>query len=97
MIIPALNAGAMQALKAPEHIAQGSSMINFIRQLGGAFGVNVLATFLEWRTLGASAGAVDAAPLSARVTAFHESFVLVAAIFLLAALPAWLMRNDRER
>jgi MFS family permease len=69
----------------------------FIRQLGGAFGVNVLATFLEWRTLGASAGAVDAAPLSARVTAFHESFVLVAAIFLLAALPAWLMRNDRER
>ena len=50
LIIPALNAGAMHGLSA-EHIGHGSSAINFIRQLGGAFGVTILSTFLEWRTL----------------------------------------------
>jgi hypothetical protein len=33
-----------------ELIAQGSGAINFVRQMGGAFGVNLLAIFLERRT-----------------------------------------------
>jgi MFS transporter, DHA2 family, multidrug resistance protein len=32
-------------------LSQGSGAINFIRQLGGAFGVNLLAVFLERRTV----------------------------------------------
>jgi MFS transporter, DHA2 family, multidrug resistance protein len=95
MIIPALNTGAMLALSGA-HIGQGSSVINFIRQLGGALGVNVLATFLEWRTQVHAPGAIHA-PLPARVAAFHESFVLVGAIFVLAVVPGWLMRVDRRR
>jgi EmrB/QacA subfamily drug resistance transporter len=44
-IFPALGTGSLRALP-PEEIAQGSGVINFARQLGGAFGVNVLATAL---------------------------------------------------
>jgi EmrB/QacA subfamily drug resistance transporter len=99
LIIPALNAGAMHGLSA-EHIGHGSSAINFIRQLGGAFGVNILSTFLEWRTLvhERAAGLPEAGALASteRIAAFHESFVLVALVFVLAVIPAWLMRRDRS-
>jgi DHA2 family multidrug resistance protein len=99
LIIPALNAGAMYGLSA-EHIGHGSSAINFIRQLGGAFGVNILSTFLEWRTLvhERTAGLPEAGALASpeRIAAFHESFALVAMVFLLATIPAWLMRRHRS-
>ncbi|HSG88112.1 MAG TPA: DHA2 family efflux MFS transporter permease subunit [Pseudomonadales bacterium] len=48
-IFPCLNAAALRPL--PLHqLAQGSGIVNFLRQLGGAFGVNALAIFLERRT-----------------------------------------------
>lgn len=99
LIIPALNAAAMHGLQ-PAHISQGSSAINFIRQLGGAFGVNILATFLEWRTLAheRAAGLTDAGAWISpeRLVAFHESFLLIAGVFLIAIVPAWRMRLDRR-
>lgn len=49
MIMPALNAGALQALP-PTLIAQGSGAVNFMRQLGGALGVNGLSVMLERRS-----------------------------------------------
>src|SRR3546814_9687269 len=48
-ILPALNAGALRALPDSQ-LAQGSGSVNFVRQLGGAFGVNLLAIFVERRT-----------------------------------------------
>ena len=42
MLIPALNVGAVQSLSGSE-LAYASSAVNFVRQLGGAFGVNLLA------------------------------------------------------
>src|SRR5690606_37216793 len=42
-----------------ELVGQGSGAINFIRQLGGAFGVNLLAVFLERSTV------MHAAPFAA--------------------------------
>ena len=48
MIIPALNVGAVQALDA-KYIAYAAASVNFVRQLGGAIGVNLLAVLLEWR------------------------------------------------
>ena len=48
-IFPALSVGSLRALP-PMLVAQGSGTINFTRQLGGAFGVNFLAVFLERRT-----------------------------------------------
>lgn len=48
-IMPSLNAGALRAL-TPELLGQGSGAINFTRQLGGAFGVNLLSIILERRS-----------------------------------------------
>lgn len=48
-IMPSLNAGALKALPMTL-LGQGSGAINFVRQLGGAFGVNLLAIALEQRS-----------------------------------------------
>ena len=50
LVFPALTAGSLRVLPR-ELIAQGSGAINFVRQLGGAFGVNLLSVFLERRTI----------------------------------------------
>jgi len=50
LVFPAVTAGALQVLP-PTLVGQGSGAVNFIRQLGGAFGVNLLAVFLERRTI----------------------------------------------
>ena len=89
-MIPSLNAGAMQAVK-PEFLHQGTGAINFFRQLGGALGVNLLSLTLAWRT------AVHASDPAGRTLAFHDSFLALALIFLLAMLPAWMMRHARPR
>ena len=49
LIMPSVSVGAMNAL--PNSLMnQGSGAINFTRQLGGAFGVNLLAVYLGQRT-----------------------------------------------
>lgn len=45
---PSLNVAAISALPAAM-LAQGAGLINFVRQLGGAFGVNGLSVALEYR------------------------------------------------
>lgn len=49
-VFPSLTAGSLKVLPR-DLIGQGSGAMNFIRQLGGAFGVNLLAVFLERRTV----------------------------------------------
>jgi DHA2 family multidrug resistance protein len=49
VMLPALNAGALRALPA-EKLAQGSGSLNFVRQLGGALGVNLLSVIIDRRT-----------------------------------------------
>jgi EmrB/QacA subfamily drug resistance transporter len=49
LINPSLNVAAMRAVRT-EHLGQGAGMINFCRQLGGAFGVNLLSVMLDRRT-----------------------------------------------
>jgi len=48
-ILPSLNAGALRALPMTL-LAQGAGTINFVRQLGGALGVNMLAIALQTQT-----------------------------------------------
>lgn len=48
-IMTSLNAGALSAL-SPQMLGQGAGAINFVRQLGGALGVNLLSVVLEWRS-----------------------------------------------
>ena len=50
LVFPAISSGSLQVL--PRHLlGQGSGASNFIRQLGGAFGVNLLTVFIERRTV----------------------------------------------
>ncbi|WP_029913666.1 DHA2 family efflux MFS transporter permease subunit [Pelobacter seleniigenes] len=131
-MIPSLNAGALRALPAA-WIGQGSGTINFVRQLGGAFGVNLLAVLLERRTqlyVAALTATQDGSGAATRsllqgvgqllskaglptsqlrggelnylgrmiyaqgnLLSYRDSFMLVAAIFMLALLPALLMRQ----
>ena len=65
-----------------ELIPQGSSSINFLRQLGGAVGVSLAGIVLEWR--------LRVQP-DDPLRAFHETFVLLGAITALAIVAAWRM------
>ncbi len=49
LINPTLQATALRSLQAKQ-LRQGAGMINFSRQLGGAFGVNLLSIWLDRRT-----------------------------------------------
>jgi len=50
LVFPAISSGALKVLP-PDLLGQGSGASNFIRQLGGAFGVNLLTVFIERRTI----------------------------------------------
>lgn len=50
LIKPALNLSALRPLPQ-DLLSQGAGMINFARQLGGAFGVNSLSMVLDLRTM----------------------------------------------
>jgi len=91
-VLPALNLGAMRGLEM-DLIAQGSSTINFVRQLGGAIGVALVGIVLEWR-LGAHGAALGTSDGNAieRIRAFDETFLLVAALCAIAVAAAWRMR-----
>ncbi|MEH6519274.1 MAG: DHA2 family efflux MFS transporter permease subunit [Halioglobus sp.] len=49
LLAPTLNLSAIQGLPM-EYLQQGAGAMNFIRQLGGAFGVNLLSVSLESRS-----------------------------------------------
>ncbi len=101
VMMPALNIGGLRAL--PEALTpQGSGVINFARQLGGAFGVNLFALLLEWR-VGMRVGtevdlqrlyngsAVDATALSALTSGFRETFIVLGALFAVSIVfAAWM-------
>jgi len=141
LITPSLNAGALRALPH-ELLAQGSGTLNFVRQLGGALGVNLLSVLIERRTTfhgDALAQAITPATTAAgiamrqlglmlphwgnqfgtrlpsgappaamtyletvlvpkaRLLAYQDGFLVVAAMFFAALLPALLMRGPSGR
>lgn len=49
LVMPALQMGALSQVN-PAQITQASGSFNFVRQLGGAFGVNLMSVALERRT-----------------------------------------------
>ncbi len=134
LIKPALNVTALRSLR-PELLGQGAGMINFSRQLGGAFGVNLLSVALDRRTffysdaltstqtaansatvellravqgMLAQAGVSEDLQMSgalhylgrviyaqAYTMGFRDSFLIVAAVFTLALIPAWIMGRSK--
>jgi len=97
-VLPSLNLGAMRPLPTAL-ISQGSSTINFLRQLGGAVGVGLTGIFLQWRLqahgAGLGAAAADAAAGAGRLAAFHETFVMLALLTALSLAAAWRMHDAR--
>lgn len=49
LINPSLNASSLKPLPA-DKVRQGAGVANFMRQLGGAFGINLMVAFFEVRT-----------------------------------------------
>ena len=93
-ILPSLNIGAMRGLERT-HIPQGSSVINFLRMLGGAAGVSLCGIVLEWRFAAHGFRLDTANPSPERLAAFDETFGLLAAICALAIVAAWRLRAER--
>ena len=87
-ILPSLNIGAMRGLQSAD-IAQGASVINFLRMLGGAAGVSLCGIVLEWR-LAAHGAQITAGGVATaeRIAAFEETFLMLAAICALALTAA---------
>jgi predicted MFS family arabinose efflux permease len=91
-ILPSLNLGAMRPLDRAL-ITQGSSVIGFVRMLGGAAGVSLCGIVLEWR-LGAHGDSLATATTSpARIAAFGETFLMLAGLCVLALIAAWQLRG----
>ncbi len=93
-ILPSLTLGSMRGVDF-SLIAQGSSCINFVRQLGGAIGVSLAGVGLQWRLN--QHGAVlglggDALAQVARIRAFDETFLAVGVVIATAILASWRIR-----
>ncbi len=87
-ILPSLNIGAMRGLQSVD-IAQGASVINFLRMLGGAAGVSLCGIVLEWRLAAHGAQITTGGAATAeRIMAFEETFLMLAAICALALTAA---------
>ena len=86
-ILPSLNLGALRGLD-PALLSQGSSVINFVRMLGGAAGVSLCGIVLEWRLAAHGTSLADGAHAGARLAAFDEVFLMLATLCALAMLAA---------
>ena len=91
-VLPSLNIGAMRSLQ-PSLIPQGASTINFLRMLGGAAGVSLCGILLEWRLSVHGDSLTQPHTSVARLHAFDEVFLLLAACCALAMLAAWKIRT----
>ena len=90
-ILPSLNLGSLRPLHA-HLLPQGASAINFLRMLGGAIGVSLCGIVLEWRLAAHGDSLANASSSPARLAAFNESFLLLAALCMLALVAAWQLR-----
>jgi len=89
-ILPSLNLGSMRGMPR-ELIPQASSVIGFVRMLGGAAGVSVCAIVLEWRLSVAGVSLLGAGHPAASLRAFNETFLCLAAVTALALVAGWRM------
>ena len=94
-ILPSLNLGAMRGLDKGL-ISQGVSAINFLRMLGGAAGVSLCGIVLEWRLAVHGDTLVNPVTSPARLAAFNESFLMLAALCALAIVAARQLRPAKE-
>jgi predicted MFS family arabinose efflux permease len=90
-ILPSLNLGSMRGVEKGL-ISQGSSVINFVRMLGGAAGVSLCGIALEWRIAAHGDSLTKVATSAARLDAFDDVFIMLAVTCSLAIVAAWQLR-----
>lgn len=90
LLLPALNTAALDALDE-QQLASGAGLITFMRQLGGAFGVNLLTYWLEWRHQ------VEGPDAEGLALAFQQTFLVLVLCYLLACVPAFRLRVTGDR
>ncbi|MDB5870082.1 MAG: transporter, partial [Polaromonas sp.] len=90
-ILPSLNLGSLRPLPK-ELIPQGVSAISFVRMLGGAIGISLCGIVLEWRLAAHGDSLANSATSPARLAAFGEAFLMLAALCALALAAAWQLR-----
>ncbi len=95
-ILPSLNLGSMRGMDKAL-ISQGSSVINFVRMLGGAVGISLCGILLEWRLAVRGESLAMAAKSAARLDAFDEVFAMLAALCAVALIAAWRMRDKGHK
>ena len=95
-IVPSLNLGSMRPLDRAL-IPHGASAINFLRILGGAAGVSLCAIVLEWRIAAHGDALSNPQTSPARLAAFNEAFLMLAAVCAVAILAAWQLRDAPRR
>jgi predicted MFS family arabinose efflux permease len=93
-ILPSLNLGAMRGVDKTL-IPQGVSAINFVRMLGGSVGVSLCGIVLEWRLAAHGDSFANPVTSPARLSAFNESFLMLAALCALAIVAAWRLRPPK--
>jgi EmrB/QacA subfamily drug resistance transporter len=94
-ILPSLNLGAMRGVDKAL-ISQGVSAINFLRMLGGAAGVSLCGVVLEWRLAAHGDSFANPATSPARLAAFNESFLMLAAVCAVAIVAAVRLRPEKS-
>ena len=91
-ILPSLNLGSLRPLPA-SLVSQGASVISFVRMLGGAIGISLCGIVLEWRLAAHGDSLANSASGPARLAAFNESFLMLAALCLVALAAASQLRT----
>ncbi len=94
-ILPSLNIGAMRGVDK-DLIPQGSSVVNFVRMLGGAAGVSLCGIVLEWRIAAHGDSLTNTLSSPARLAAFNEAFLMLAGLCALAIVAAWQLREHTK-
>jgi DHA2 family multidrug resistance protein len=84
MVLPSLSLGSMRGVDRAL-ITQGATVINFMRQLGGAIGVSLAGIILEWR--------LEVHRGDSVLAAFDDTFLCIALVCAIAVLAAWRMRE----
>lgn len=111
LLNPPVVTGSLRSLPG-ELLTHGSGALSFCRQLGTAFGVNLLVVILAQRTgfhsrlLSQEQSASETEllmqatrqiELQAHALSFQDSFLVLGLVLLLALVPAWLMGKETGR
>jgi len=93
LTLPPLNLGALRGI-GKEWISHAASTLTFTRHLGGAIGVGLVGVTLEWRLKAHGVHGVPASDAEnlAQLAAFHEVFVMLAFLMMLAMVAGWRVR-----